>query len=332
MSASWSRSQNRRHAATGRDDRCHPRLATAHRSAPPTRCRPAPSRRAGPLAQSQHPHATVRRGGASGPPPSKRRQRAGVARRLWAHLGRSARRPRRPARSRQRVVRSRRLGFDVGTAVDARGSYVARTYRRVTRTWRSSGQLLQTCHSLGARSGHRGRRRGSPDGCRTAQDGRAKTRRHAHCRRAPTGARCEPSTSGIDSSAIPVCDSLVPDCPVSSGPGARSALRMVAAPPREREQVRLQVVADRAGSKRTGDSRNRPAKQVRRVLRSRRRGAGEATSCASGEVRGWPRVTLSALLGFQYVYRAEAYQRLSRGCRLLLRAKARARSPQGGGP
>jgi hypothetical protein len=43
----------------------------------------------------------------------------------------------------------------------------------------------------------------------------------------------------------------------SSGPGARSALRSVAARPREREQVRLQVVADQAGSKHTGDSRNR---------------------------------------------------------------------------
>ena len=166
-----------------------PRPATAHRFAPPTRCRRAPSRHAGPLALSQHPHASVRRGAANGPPPNKRRQRAGGAQRLWAHFGRSARHPRRPARSRRRIVRSRRLVFDIGIGDDERGSYVARTYRRVTRTWRSSAQLLQTCHSLGSRSGGHARRRGSADGCRTAQECRAKTQRHAHCRRAPNGAR-----------------------------------------------------------------------------------------------------------------------------------------------
>jgi hypothetical protein len=48
-----------------------------------------------------------------------------------------------------------------------------------------------------------------------------------------------------------------PRCRSSSGRGARWALRRVAARPREREPVCFQVVADQAGSKHTGGSRNR---------------------------------------------------------------------------
>lgn len=71
--------------------------ATAHRSAPPTRCRPAPSRHAGPLALSRHLHASGRRGAANGEPPTRGRHRASGARKPRARPACSARRRPRPA-------------------------------------------------------------------------------------------------------------------------------------------------------------------------------------------------------------------------------------------
>jgi hypothetical protein len=51
--------------------------------------------------------------------------------------------------------------------------------------------------------------------------------------------------------------------------------------------MRLRVVADQAGSKHAGDSRNR-AKQVRGTAAHDARVADEATGCASGELRACP--------------------------------------------
>ena len=60
-----------------------------------------------------------------------------------------------------------------------------------------------------------------------------------------------------------------PRCRSSSGPGAGSVLTRVAARPREREPGALAGLADQAGSKHTGDSRNR-GKGGQPVWRSRR--------------------------------------------------------------
>ena len=59
----------------------------------------------------------------------------------------------------------------------------------------------------------------------------------------------------------------------------------MAARPSEREQVRLQVVADQAGSKHTGDSRNR-GKAGPQTARSRRRGGRRADRLRKWRIRG----------------------------------------------